>query len=243
MPSESDSVRNDLLCALPPDEFRRLINQAKKIAFDRDYVFYEADTAIRDVYFPIEGLVSIVTPLQEGETVEVLVVGREGMVGLSSLDSADYTVPTRAVGQIAGHALKFKADIIRDEFNRAGRLQKNLLHYIHFVMVQTAQNVACNRMHDLEARLAKWLLMVRDRQRSNTFTLTHDFLAQMLGARRSSVTIAAGALQRAGLIHYYRGRIEIIDDEELQQVSCECYAAIRTSWDRLFKNSDHSRAD
>jgi CRP-like cAMP-binding protein len=233
--SESNPVGNYLLSALPPEEYRRLINQAEKIPFDRDCVFYEADMPIRHVYFPIEGLVSIVTPLEEGEIVEVLVVGREGMVGLGSLDSPDYTVPTRAVGQIAGHALKFNANIMREEFNRAGRLHKNLLHYIQFVMVQTGLNVACNRMHELEARLAKWLLMVRDRQNSNSFTLTHDFLAQMLGARRSSVTLAAGALQRASLINYHRGKIEIIADEELQQVSCECYPAIRKSWDRLLK--------
>jgi CRP-like cAMP-binding protein len=235
MPPESKSAENHLLSALPPEEYRRLIAQGEQISFDRNYVFYEADTPIRHVYFPLEGLVSIVTPLEEGQTVEVLVVGREGMVGLGSLDSLDYTVPTCAMGQIAGRALKLNAEIVREEFNRAGQLFKNVFHYIQFVMVQTGQNVACNRMHELEARLAKWLLMVRDRQNSNTFTLTHDFLAQMLGAQRASVTLAAGTLQRAGFINYYRGKIEIIADEELQQVSCECYAAIRKSWDRLLK--------
>jgi CRP-like cAMP-binding protein len=235
MPPASNSVGNGLLSALPPEDYRRLIAHGEEMSFDRDYVFYEADTPIRHVYFPLEGLVSIVTPLQEGETVEVLVVGREGMVGLGSLDSPDYTVPTRAVGQIAGRALKFNANVIREEFDRAGGLHNNLFHYIQFVMVQTGQNVACNRMHELEARLAKWLLMVRDRQNSNTFTLTHDFLAQMLGAQRASVTLAAGVLQRAGFINYYRGKIEIVAHEELEQVSCECYPAIRKSWDRLLK--------
>jgi CRP-like cAMP-binding protein len=241
MSSESKSVQNFLLSALPPEEFRCLIQQAEKIAFDRDYVFYEADTPIRHVYFPLEGMVSIVAPLQEGETVEVLVVGREGMVGLGSLDSPDYTVPTRAVGQIPGRALKFNASVIREEFNVRAGLHKHLLHYIQFVMVQTGQNVACNRMHDLEARLAKWLLMVRDLQNSDTFTLTHDFLAEMLGAQRASVTLAAGVLQRASFIQYHRGKIEIIDGEQLQQVSCECYPAIRKSWDRL-RCSSNSRA-
>ena len=235
MPSHPNSIGNHLISALPPDEYRRLIHHAQEISFDRDYVFYEADQPIRHAYFPVEGLVSIVTPLQEGETVEVLVVGREGMIGLGSLDSPDYTVPTRAVGQIAGRALKFNADIIREEFDRTAELHKNLLHYIQYVMVQTGQNAACNRMHELEARLAKWLLLVRDRQNSNSFTLTHDFLAQMLGARRSSVTLAAGALQRANLINYHRGKIEILALEELQQVCCECYPAIRKSWDRLVK--------
>jgi CRP-like cAMP-binding protein len=235
MPSESKSAGNRLLSTLPLEEYRRLIAHAEEMSFDRDYVFYEADTPIRHVYFPLEGMVSIVTPLQEGQTVEVLIVGLEGMVGLGSLDSPDYTVPTRAMGQIAGRALKFNANVIREEFNRPGGLHKNLFHYIQFVMVQTGQNVACNRMHELESRLAKWLLMVRDRQNSNTFTLTHDFLAQMLGSQRSSVTLAAGVLQRAGFINYYRGKIEIIADDQLQQVSCECYAAVRKSWDRLLK--------
>jgi len=235
MPPESKSAGNQLLSALPPEEYRRLIDHGEQISFDRSYVFYEADRPIRHVYFPLEGMVSIVTPLEEGQTVEVLVVGREGMVGLGSLDSPDYTVPTRAVGQIAGRAIKLNANIAREEFNRAGQLFKNLFHYIQFVLVQTGQNVACNRMHELEARLAKWLLMVRDRQNSNTFTLTHDFLAQMLGAQRASVTLAAGVLQRAGFINYCRGKIEIIADEQLTQVSCECYAAVRKSWDRLLK--------
>src|ERR1043165_9721774 len=135
MSSESNPAGNHLLSALPPEEYRRLVDQSEQITFDRNYVFYEPDTSIRHVYFLLEGMVSIVTPLQEGETVEVLVVGREGMVGLGSLDSPDYAVPTRAVGQIAGRALKFNANIIREEFNRAGRLHKNLLHYIQFVMV------------------------------------------------------------------------------------------------------------
>jgi CRP-like cAMP-binding protein len=233
MPQNRESVENRLLSALPSEDYRRLIAQGEEISFDRNDVFYEADTPIRHVYFPLEGMVSIVTPLQEGQTVEVLIVGLEGMIGLGSLDSPDYTVPTRAMGQIGGRALKFNARVIRDEFNLAGPLFRSLFHYIQFVMVQTGQNVACNRMHELEARLAKWLLMVRDRQNSNTFTLTHDFLAQMLGSQRASVTLAAGILQRAGFINYYRGKIEIVADEQLADVSCECYAAIRKSWDRL----------
>jgi CRP-like cAMP-binding protein len=235
MPSQSKSAGNHLLSALPLEEYRRLISNGEEISFDREYVFYEAETRIRHVYFPIDGMASIVTPLEEGETVEVLVVGPEGMVGLGSLDSPDYTVPTRAVGQIAGRALKFNADTVREEFNRGAGLYKNVFRYIQFVMVQTGQNVACNRMHELEARLAKWLLMVRDRQNSNAFTLTHELLAQMLGSRRSSVTLTAGVLQRAGLINYHRGKIEILSEAELQQVSCECYAVIRRSWDRLLK--------
>jgi CRP-like cAMP-binding protein len=236
MLSESKPVGNHLLSALPPEEYRRLIAQGEEISFQRDHVFYEADTPIRHVYFPIDGMVSIVTPLREGETVEVLVVGPEGMVGLAALDSPDFTVPTRAVGQIPGRAVKFNAGIIREEFKRAAELHRYLFRYIQFVLVQTGQNVACNRMHELEARLAKWLLMVRDRQNSKTFTLTHDFIAQMLGSRRSSVTLAAGVLQRAGLINYNRGKIEILDDEQLKQASCECYAAMRKSWDRLLKS-------
>ena len=229
------AAANHLLSAMPSEEYRRLISHGEEIPFDRNHVFYEPDTPIRHVYFPIEGMVSIVAPLQEGDTVEVLIVGREGMVGLAGLDSLDYTVPTRGIGQIAGRVLKFNANIVREEFNRAEGLFKNLFHYIQFVMVQTGQNVACNRMHELEGRLAKWLLMVRDRQNSNSFILTHDFLAQMLGAQRASVTLAAGILQRAGFIEYHRGKIEIVDEAKLQQVSCECYAAVRKSWDRLLK--------
>jgi CRP-like cAMP-binding protein len=232
-PTHSQVPSNLILSALPPEQYHRLMAQSQEVSFDIQHLFYEAKTPVEHVYFMLEGLGSVVTPMREGESVEVLLVGREGMVGLAGLDSPSLLVPTRAFSQMSGRALKINSSVVREEFERGGGLQKSLMHYFQFALVQISQNVGCNRMHELETRLARWLLMVRDRIDSSTFMLTHEFLAQMLGTSRSTVTLAAGVLQRVGLIQYHRGEIQILNPDELKNASCECYVHLKDSWDQL----------
>lgn len=169
--------------------------------------------------------------MADGTSIEVMLVGREGMVGLPVLQGEDTTVNTRAFIQLEGNATKVKASVVREEFKRAGKFHSLLLRQMHFAITQTAQTAACNRMHDLEESLSRWLLMVHDRIQEDRFILTHEFLAQMLGTRRSSVTLAAGIFQRAGLIEYKRGHLHIQDRKGLEDVACECYPVIKTSFD------------
>ena len=203
--------------------------------------YIEPKQPIQNVYFMLDGMASVVQTMTDGDSIEVLIIGREGMVGLPALESAVRTVPTLAFMQIAGEGIKVPSSVVRDEFKRGGSLQQQLLRYFQFGFVLISQNAACNRLHGLEERMARWLLMVQDRLNANSFQITHEFLAQMLGTRRSSVTLAAGVLQRAGLIRYHRGEMQILDRDELQNATCECYGNITESWD-LFMESQNVKS-
>jgi CRP-like cAMP-binding protein len=218
---------------LSRDDFSRLKAQAREVPLELGSVLYEARQPIQYVYFLTSGLVSVVTSMEDGTTIEVMIVGREGIVGLAALDSSRRTVSTRAFMQISGVGLKVEADFMRKEFQQNARWRELLFGYFQFAFAQVSQCAACNRLHSLEERLARWLLMVQDREVSNKFKLTHEFLGQMLGTRRPSVSLAAAALQRAGLIRYHRGQIDVLDRKGLENVSCECYPLIRESWDVL----------
>jgi CRP-like cAMP-binding protein len=224
---------NWLLSALNPDDFSRLKTQAREVPLEVGTVLYEARRPIPYVYFLTSGLVSVVTSMEDGTTIEVMIVGREGIVGLSALHSSKVTVSTRAFMQISGVGFKVEADFMRKEFQQNARLRELLFGYFQFAFAQVSQCAACNRLHSLEERLARWLLMVQDREVSDQFKLTHEFLGQMLGTRRPSVSLAAAALQRQGLIRYHRGQIDILDRKRLEKVSCECYPLIKESWDVL----------
>ncbi|HET9218142.1 MAG TPA: Crp/Fnr family transcriptional regulator [Terriglobia bacterium] len=226
---------------MPVEEYRRLVAHGENVQLPVGTVLYEPNQPIRNVYFMLDGIASIVTVMKDGDSIEVLIIGREGMVGLAALESASQTVPNLAFMQIAGHGIKFAAAIIRDEFKLGGSLQLQLLRYFQFGFVQMSQNAACNRLHGLEERMGRWLLMVQDRLNSSSFQITHEFLAQMLGTRRSSVTLAAGVLQRAGLIRYHRGEMQILDREELQNAACECYATIKDAWDLFMERPETVR--
>ena len=180
-------------------------------------------------------MISLVTYLEDGPSVEIATVGREGMVGISLfLETA--TVAWRAFGQVPGKALRIRAETFREEVDRNGALVRLLKRYTQALLSQVAQSSACNCVHTIEQRCARWLLQTHDRVGSDHYPLTQEFLAQMLGMRRSSVSQAAGGLQKAGLIRYVRGRITVLDRAGLEAASCECYAIIRREFERLLGN-------
>jgi CRP-like cAMP-binding protein len=227
MPSASAvSAENSLLAALPRRDYLHLLAGLEPVALTFGEVLYEPGQPIRHVYFPSDSLVSLLTLVDGHLALEVGLVGREGMVGIPLALGVGVT-SVRALVQGGGTAMRMEAARFRREFRYCAPLQRALHHYAHVLMAQVTQTAACNRFHVVEARLARWLLMTRDRVRSAHFRLTQEFLAHMLGVRRVGVTNAAGALQRRKLISYRRGHISILDQKGLQAASCTCYEAVR----------------
>ncbi len=183
-------------------------------------------------YFPKDGIASVVVTVENGNTVEVGIIGIDGIVGVPILLGAEGT-PGRTFVQIAESGFRVKAGILKREFERTGELRRHLQRYMQAYMVQSAQTAACNRLHNIEERLARWLLACRDRLASDELRLTHDFLGQMLGAPRTTVTLAAGLLHRAGLIDYSRGVVTVRNRVELENTACECYGIVRDEFRRL----------
>lgn len=225
-------IRNSILSALPKAELRGLEPHLLPLDFPRKYMFHDAGEKVVHCYFLEEGLASIVVTLENGSTVEVGVAGREGMVGLPVLLDTE-RIPNQAFMQVAGTGYKIRANVLREHFERAPTLRKMLLRYLQMHLVQASQTAACNRLHEVEERMARWLLICQDRVNSHDINLTHEFLAQMLGSRRSSVTLAAGVLHRTGLINYARGHVTILDPEGLKKAACECYRVIHDEQVRL----------
>ncbi|WP_414515158.1 Crp/Fnr family transcriptional regulator [Nostoc sp. PCC 9305] len=226
---------NRLLAALPANDYERLIPHLKLVSLPTRQVIYEPGEPITQVYFPQNAVVSIVTIMEDGSTVEVGIVSNEGMVGIPVILGGN-TTTTKAFVQVAGAGMQMDADVLRTEFNRGGAIQKLLLRYVRAVYTELTQSCACNRLHTLEERLARWLLTVSDRFESDDFPLTQEFIAQMLGVRRSGVTVAASTLSRAGMIRYQRGQISILNREDLEATSCECYQVIQKEFTRLLGN-------
>ena len=224
------AIQNSLLAALPRKSYLRLLSGLAPVELVFGDVLYEAGDTIRDVYFPSHSLVSLLTLVEGHLALEVGLVGREGMVGFPLALGVDVS-PVRALVQGAGAALKMNATRFRSEFKASLPLQRELQRYVHVMMVQIAQTAGCNRFHVVEARLARWLLMTRDRVRSGQFRMTHEFLSHMLGVRRVGVTEAASALQRRKLIEYSRGSISILDDRGLEAACCSCYRVVRDMHD------------
>lgn len=217
---------NHLLAALPRETFEALAPEMSPVKLTHGEVLYDTGEPIDNLYFPTDAVVSLVYLTREGTTVEVGLVGREGMVGIPFLLGSTES-PYRAIVQVADGGLKIKASIIRDEFRKGGPMQDVMHRYLHGFMMQVARTAVCNRIHRIEERLARWLLMVRERVDSNEFALTHEFIADMLGVRRAGVTLAVGMLQQSGLIRVGRGKITIIDREGLESACCECYGVGR----------------
>jgi CRP-like cAMP-binding protein len=195
-------------------------------------VLYESTEVIKYVYFPINGLVSLLTIVEERTLAEVGLVGNEGMVGLSVFLGIEAT-PFKAIVQVPGEAMRMKADVFKDLVNPDSPLYSLLLRYTHTLMLQISQSAACNSHHSVEERCCRWLLMTRDRVQSDQFPITHEFLSHMLGVRRASITVVAGMLQKAGLIRYSRGQMTIKDRPGLEAVSCQCYRLVKEEEDRL----------
>jgi CRP-like cAMP-binding protein len=223
---------NQLLIALPPEEYQRLAPHLESMSLPLHQVLYEPGEPVNYVYFPIKAMISLVSTTREGATVEIGLVGREGMVGIAAVLGGRSMI-SRTVVQIAGDVLRIKASILKAEFDRGGYLQTLLLRYVQALFTQVSQHAVCNRLHSLEERLARWLLSVQDCLQRDEFTMTQEYIAEMLGSRRSGVTIAAGLLQKKGIIHYRRGNINILDRQRLEESCCECYNLIRSECRRL----------
>lgn len=227
MPYSARNTRNSLLSELSNDEYERLAPHLEDVALEFKQVLYEPDGAVEAAYFVEQGVVSLVTSMDDGATVETGTVGNEGVAGLAVFLATERGTE-RGICQIVGRAKRLPVEIVRAERRRPdSELLSIVLRYTSAVIKMTAQTAACNRLHTVEERMSRWLLMTLDRVGSNEFALTQEFMAQMLGVRRPTVNIAGATLQRAGLIRYTRGKITVIDREGLEAASCECYVRIR----------------
>jgi CRP-like cAMP-binding protein len=224
------NVSNTILGALPKS-YRDALISLELVPLETGVVLYEPDQQIDYVYFPNDALISILSLSAEGATVEIGLVGHEGMVGLPAILGG--VTPYRAVVQMAGWAFRMKGRQVSEEFRRNKALQELLLRYTNAFLIQIAQSSICNCYHTLQERLCRWLLIARDGAGSDSLLLTHDLIARLLGTRRASVTVAAGLLQKAGLIRTSRGEITIIDGQGLQEMVCECYWILRDGSRRL----------
>jgi len=232
VPSRHDPRQNHLLAALPAAECARLFPELELVPMPLGDALYESGAQMRHVYFPTTSIVSLLYVLEDGASAEIAVVGNEGIVGVSLFMGGE-TTPSRAVVQSAGHAYRLKGQLLKDEFYRAGPMQRLLLRYTQALLTQMAQTAVCNRHHSLDQQLCRWLLLSLDRLHSNELIMTQELIANMLGVRREGVTEAAGNLQRAGLIEYSRGRITVLDRTGLEARACECYAVVKKEFDRL----------
>jgi CRP-like cAMP-binding protein len=230
--AEKKVLTNQLLSKLPPKEYQRLTPYLELVELPLRQVLQQPGDKVEYIYFPTQAMISLVSIMQDGSMVEVALVGKEGMVGISAI-LGGYSTTTQTVVQIAGSGLRIPAHILKAEFDRGEKLQYLLLRYIQTLFTQISQFVACNRLHSLEERLARWLLMVQDCLQTSEFSITQEYIAQMLGSRRSGVTVAAGTLQRAGIINYRRGKIEILNREDLENTACECYGIVKAEVSRL----------
>ena len=218
---------NSLLAALPRQDYERMRAELEPVNLVYGEVLYEPGERVRHVYFPGDAHVSLLSVIENGKALEVGLVGREGMVGMSLALGVEDS-PVRALVQGSGTALRMKAAAFREELSRCAPLARETYRYAYDKLAQARQTAACNRFHQVEARLARWLLMTRDRVRSDHFHLTHEFLADMLGVRRAGVTNAATSLQRKKLIRYRRGHISVLDRGGLAAAACPCYEVVRS---------------
>jgi CRP-like cAMP-binding protein len=217
---------NVLLASMPRRAYLRMHDQSEQVELTYSQILYEPGQTIRQVYFPINCLVSLLTAVDKQRTLEVGMVGNEGMVGVSMAFGVGVSA-VRALVQGTGMAMSMSATRFRAEFKSNPHLQRSLFRYNHLLMAQISQTAACNRFHDAQERLARWLLMTSDRLHTNEFTLTHEFLGHMLGIRRVGVTNAAGGLQQRGLIEYSRGNIRILNRKGLEGAACACYRIVK----------------
>ncbi len=232
MPAPHDPRQNHLLRVLPATEFERLLPHLELVPMPLGHVLYESGSQLRHVYFPTTCIVSLLYVMEDGASAEIAVVGNEGMVGVALFMGGE-TTPSRALVQSAGHAYRLKGQFLKEEFTRAAALQHLLLRYTQALLTQMAQTAVCNRHHSVDQQLCRWLLLSLDRLPSNKLSMTQELIANMLGVRREGVTEAAGKLQLAGLIHYSRGQITVLDRLRMEAQCCECYAVVRREFDRL----------
>jgi CRP-like cAMP-binding protein len=226
------STQNRLIASFPADVQDRLHPSLIPVTLSLGEIVYEAGGRPEYVYFPTGAVVSLLYTMEDGATAEVGLTGNDGIVGIALFLGGD-TTPNRAIVQIAGSALKMRAKVLQDEFALGGPVQQLLLRYTQALITQISQTAVCNRLHAVEKRLCRWLLHSHDLVQSDELAMTQEFISNMLGGRRESVTVAAARLQDAGLIRYSRGRITILDRTGLEAAVCECYRIVRHEFDRL----------
>jgi CRP-like cAMP-binding protein len=223
---DGNHIRNSILLGLSAKECEILFSKLEFVRLKLHQVLYEAGDAIKSGYFVNSGMMSVLAVQPDGKSVEVGLIGKEGFVGLPLLVGYSKS-PTRIVTQADGTAYRCDGEALRQIMRKCPELEQQLHRYVQRFAMQTTQIAACNRLHDVEERLARWILMSQDRIESDHLPLTQEFLAQMLGARRSSVTVAAGTLQKAGLISYTRGSVAISNRKRLEEAACDCYGIVR----------------
>lgn len=235
MSSLISPMQNQLLAALPLAEFEPLAADLQRVPMRLGEILYEPGEAMQHAYFPSTAIVSLRYITESGSSAETASVGHEGVVGIPIFLGGDST-PSSAVVQTAGHAYRLKGSLLKQQFNRAGALQRLLLRYVQALMAQTLQIAACNRHHSVEQQLCRWLLLTLDRSPSNNLVLTQELVASLLGVRREGISEAAGNLKRAGCISYRRGHIAVLDRSGLEVRACECYAVIHKELSRLLSD-------
>jgi CRP-like cAMP-binding protein len=228
--------QNHILAALPAEIFKRIFPHLELVSLTLGQVLYESGGKLQHVYFPTAAVVSLHYVMEDGASAEIAGVGNEGVLGIS-LFMGGNSMPSRAIVQTAGSGYRLKAQLMLEEFYRAGAMQKLLLRYTQALITQISQTAVCNRHHSVEQQLCRWLLLTLDRLPSNELTMTQELIASMLGVRREGITETAGNLQRAGLISYRRGHITVINRAGLETHTCECYSVVKKEFHRLLSDA------
>jgi CRP-like cAMP-binding protein len=224
--------RNQILAALPPADYQRLLPHLELVKMDLGHSLYESGAQLRYVYFPIEGIVSLLYVTQNGNSAELAVVGCEGMIGVSLFMGGE-TTPNRAVVQSTCKAYRLPAKVLKAHFAEGGAVQLILLKFTQALITQISQTAVCNLHHSVDEQLCRWLLLSLDRLSNNELQMTQELIANMLGVRRQGVTESAGKLEREGLIRYSRGLITVLDRARLEKRACECYSVVKVETARL----------
>jgi CRP-like cAMP-binding protein len=224
-------IQNRILESIPAEEYERIAPYLEEIRMNIGDVLFEPDQKIEYVHFPKRGIISVCAVMEDGTQVEVGVIGNEGMCGLPVLFDTK-TVPLRSMVQIPDGAVRMGAEAFKREIEHCPQLRQSLMHYAQAFFIQAAQTAACNRLHPLDGRLARWMLMCQDRTQSELLPITHEVMSIMLGVRRAGVSVAANKLKMDGVINYQRGLIRIRDRSGLEALACECYGVVRKAFDR-----------
>lgn len=227
--------QNRLLASLPENELQALLTESRLDHLPVGKVLFDAEDVVQRVYFPVSGVISMVTMMMDGSVIELATIGREGICGIPMTVGPGGVAHVRTMSQIVGDSISIPAEFFRRELRKGNRLASLMDQYAQALFMLAGQNAACNRLHTIDQRCARWLLMTHDRVGANQFRLTQEFLAQMLGSRRVSVTQSASSLQQRGAITYQRGVITVVDRNKLEEASCECYDVIDNVFQDLYQ--------
>ena len=241
MPLPHSPNQNHLLAALPTAEFERLAPRLELVPLLLGDTLYEPGGQLQYVYFPTTAIISLLYVMESGISAEIAGVGNEGVLGISLFMGGD-TTPSSAVVQTGGHGYRLQGKLLKEEFNRAGLMQRLLLRYTQALVTQMFQTGACNRHHSIEQQLCRWLLLTLDSLPTNELVMTQELVASALGVRREGITEAAGKLQRAGFIRYRRGHISVLKRSGLETGACECYAVVKKELGRLLSDVQYRQS-